>query len=1253
MMLANLAELACYLPGLIRRRLQNIGADGRLEAAKEMFPAAILFADLSGFTALTEYLTHTNPAGTEELTQILDLYFGHLVRIVTVHGGDVIKFSGDGLIALWYGDEPLPVLTRRAIQCGLAIQMMMSPAVWSTEVIDEAARRLRARVGIGAGDVTLMHLGGIYDRWELLIVGDAVRAAGAAEAAAPPGEVALTADAWELAQPWCEAEPLSDSHWRLTALLDDVPLRTFTTPVIDQEQIELLRSYVPKAILSRIDAGQSAWLAEQRYVTVLFAHLGDLNATTPLPAAQAAVRTLQTCLYRYEGSINRLGIDNKGPTLLAAFGLPPFAHEDDALRGVLAAHDIVNTLSNLGFSCTIGLTSGPALCSAVGGLERREYTMMGSVVNRAARLMQAARQQQIPLLCDGETVAACRERITFNALPPLHLRGISDPVTVFQPVLNITDDTNRQLISKARYNHAFVGRTSEMALLLDRLDRLQRGQSGGVMISGEAGIGKSHLVQEFLNQARAQNTVILSATARAIDRNPYHTIRSGLLELLNDVRLAFLSDDIYHISRQLWPTNLTTIANPTASPDQGYAGRVHDGLIAVLSKAAEHAPLMIAIEDVQWLDEPTWSLLINLLEQPVPFLLIVTGRPPLNQTEEQRRFLYHPLVDHIKLQGLSPPEIHDLIAYALDVHQVDEAIWRMIADQTQGHPFFSLELAKSLRDAGLLMRQHQMCRFVPGATKTALHMARLPATVQGFITGRFDQLTLEQQLTLKVASIIGAEFDPATLAAIHPSRLSEAQLTDQLFALQQAGLIVLERFEPHLQYAFRPAASAEAIYNLMSFAQRRQLHARLAAYLEQHTGHDPLRAITIAHHWQAAGETLRAKPFLEQAGELALHTGDYASAIDLLSKAHQIGIDEEESVIGRRERLLAEAYYGQGRLAESYRLLQSALRHLGYHLPVRRRRLIWSLFIEVIQQILILLGIPKRDVPTGKNAVEIARAAQLLVQIDYYQHDPLTMLYRLLFAMNLAETTRLPAIQARSYASMEIALNRLPMLARLYRRKAMRLAKRLNDPSTMAWVAQMQGLAALIRSEWRQAKAALQFGMSIAQQTGETRRWLECRALLAMVQLRLGDVPEALAGAGEIATRSERSRDHQVQVWGHLSAAEFYLANGDVAAAVSEWQAASNLFTDANRISRADQIWHTVLAARIALMSGETRQAHELAVQALQQINGAPPPALYLIRSYRALLAMPLSPKQRWMARLICWQVGLLFPLALRDDSGR
>ncbi len=1249
MMLANLTELACYLPGLIRRRLHNVSADGQLTPARETFPAAILFADLSGFTALTEYLTHAHPDGAEELTQILDLYFGHLVRMVTAHGGDVIKFSGDGLIALWYGDEPLAMLTRRAVQCGLAIQMIMSPAVWSTVAIDETVRRLRARVGIGAGDVTIMHLGGVFGRWELLLVGAAVRDAGAAEAAAPAGEVALTAAAWELVKPWCEADPLNNGHWRLTALLDDVPMQARELPRLEHDQLDLLRAYVPKAILTRIDAGQTAWLSEQRYVTVLFIHLADLTAETPLAAAQTAIRAIQTCLYRYEGSINRLGTDNKGPTLLAAFGLPPFAHEDDALRGIQAAREIVNTLADLGFTCTIGVASGQALCSSVGGQERREYTMMGSVVNLAARLMQAARQEAIPILCDSETVAACRDHISFSALPPLRLRGITDPVNVFQPVLSPTNGYDHPTPPAQHRNHTLIGRASEMALLRERLDWIQRGQGSGIVITGEAGIGKSQLVRAFVEQARDQGAIVLTGAARSIDRSPYNTLRAGMPGLLSDSRLHDLTDAIYEIAHELWPAALitqpsTAIVGPTG------AERLRDALITLLARAAEHAPLVIVIEDVQWLDDTTWTLLADLLDRKVPLLLVLTGQPPLNQTEAQRRLIYHPLMSQLKLQGLNPPDIHDLIAQLFEVEQVDEAIWRLIADQTQGHPFFSLELAKALRDAGLLARQQQTCRFVPGAASTALQMVRLPATVQGLITSRFDQLSLDLQLTLKTASVIGVEFDPTTLAAIHPTNLPEHQLTAQLFVLQQTGLIVLEEVDPQPRYAFRPAAVAEAIYNLMSFAQRRQLHARLAEYLERTSGHDPARAITLAHHWQAAGEPIRARPYLDQAGELALRTGDCASAINLLSQAQQIAADQSSTAMGRRERLLAEAFYCQGRLTESYQCLQRAFAHFGWPLPTTRRAMIGPVVAEGIQQLLSLLGWRPHRWQIDVNVLEIAHTAAILTQLDYYQRDPLTMLHSILRAINLAEAVNLPSVRARAYATMEVVLNRLPPLAALYRRKAMSLARTLNDPALIAWAAQMQGIAALGRGDWQRAAAALQLGMTIAQQTGEHRRWIECRALLCMAQTRTGHFAEALAGAAEVIARGERARDHQVQVWGRLSAVEIYLAAGDTTTAMNEWQQASNVFTDPNRISRADQIWHTVLAARIAYISGATNQAHELALQALQQIQGKPPLAIYLLRSYAALTQLPLPRRQHWEALLIRWQVGLIFPVALRSS---
>ncbi len=1250
MMLTNVDELACYLPGLIRRRLQNIGADGRLEPAQETFPAAILFADLSGFTALTEHFSQTHPDGTEELTHILDLYFSHLVRIITTHGGDVVKFAGDGLIALWYGEEPLARLTQRAVQCGLAIQMMMAPDVWSTVVIDETARKMRARVGIGAGDVTIMHLGGIFDRWELLVTGEAVHATGAAEAAAPPGEVALTTAAWEQIKEWYEVTPLADGHWRLTAMLDEIPLQSLPLPAIDPDQLEALRSYVPKAILARIDAGQTAWLTEQRHVTVVFVHLANLNASTPLQTAQAALRAIQTCLYRYEGSINRLGTDNKGPTLLAAFGLPPFAHEDDALRGVLAAHDIVNTLTNLGVNCAIGITSGQALCSSVGGQERREYTMMGSVVNRAARLMQAARQRGIPILCDSETTAACRDRIAFQALPPIAVRGIVGPITVFQPQL-LDRDRPAMMGNEIRLQSSpLIGRDVELAILRNRVEHLRAGKGGGVLVTGEAGIGKSHLAQTFAAEIARQGMIVIAGAARGIDRSPYQALRAALASAIANAKLSTTIVDLMRdVVQELWPPNLVAQTKTPELTQQAQGERIRDLLLGFFSKLTQHAPVVLVIENSQWLDHQTWPLLASLLDQELPLLLVLTGRPLLSLTDEQRRVIYHPAMEQITLRGLSPHSIHDLLARVFDVEQVDEAIWRLIAEQTQGHPFYSIELAKALRDAGLVMRQRHHCRFVPGAAATALQLARLPTTVQGLITSRFDQLPLSHQLTLKVASVIGSEFDLETLAAIHPASLNEQQLTGQLVALQQAGFIVLERFEPHLRYAFRPAAVAEAVYNLMSFGQRRQLHARLAAYLEQMSGRDPAQAAIIAHHWQTAGEPQRARPHLDQAGELAFHIGDYAGAIQLLSEARQIESPEERLRAGRRERLLAEAYYCQGRLAESYQHLQHAFAQLGLPLPTARRYALWPLLIECARQVLARLGVRLRYPFPAIDSSELTRATSLLTQLDYYQSDPLTLLFDLFRSLNLAEAAGLPLARARAYATMELALGRFPLVAAFYRWQSRRLVRRLNDPATAIWIAQAQGLALLGRGKWQQAAAILEPIMEQARQRGELRRWVECRALLCMAQARMGDTSAALAGTAEVIAYGERARDYQVQVWGRLSAAEIYLATGQIAEAVAQWQAASNLFADNSRMTRADLFWHTVLAARIALLRGETRQAQELAIQALDLIDGKPPIAIYLLRSYEALTRMPLPRRQRWMARLIRWQVGLIFPAASLD----
>lgn len=184
--------------------------------------------------------------------------------------------------------------------------------------------------------------------------------------------------------------PFTLSYTRLDSIHAPLtPRRALPYPAVPGLDL-VLRSYIPGAVLSRLVAEQATWLAELRRVTVIFVNLPVGDLTTRFEQAQAAMHALQTALYRYEGSVNKISLDDKGITLVAALGLPPLAHEDDAARGVQAALAMRQALADLGVHCAIGVASGRAFCGEIGSLQRREYTMIGDVVNLAARLMQAA-----------------------------------------------------------------------------------------------------------------------------------------------------------------------------------------------------------------------------------------------------------------------------------------------------------------------------------------------------------------------------------------------------------------------------------------------------------------------------------------------------------------------------------------------------------------------------------------------------------------------------------------------------------------------------------------------------------------------------------------------------------------------------------------------------------------------------------------------------------------------------------------------
>jgi predicted ATPase len=324
---------------------------------------------------------------------------------------------------------------------------------------------------------------------------------------------------------------------------------------------------------------------------------------------------------------------------------------------------------------------------------------------------------------------------------------------------------------------------------------------------------------------------------------------------------------------------------------QARADSTRDLLVRLLARAAAAGPLVIMIEDAQWLDASSWALLLAAAERVDRLLLALAARPMADPPPEYQRLAYLPATRRIQLAGLAPEQVRDLLAQRLDVDTVPPELWQLIAARSRGNPFFCEELLHALRDSGLIVVADRACQVVAGSGDPiqALNSVRLPSTVQGLITSRIDRLSPTQQLTLKVASVIGQGFTLAALSAIHPVERDPEGLVDQLFTLQQAGLVQIESFDPELAYVFKHAVAAEVAYNLMSFRQRRQLHRLLAERYE--AGGESLAAANaaqLAYHWRQADDLPQAMCYLAIAGEQALRAGAYSEAGEFLREAIRI-----------------------------------------------------------------------------------------------------------------------------------------------------------------------------------------------------------------------------------------------------------------------------------------------------------------------------------------------------------------------------
>jgi tetratricopeptide (TPR) repeat protein len=455
----------------------------------------------------------------------------------------------------------------------------------------------------------------------------------------------------------------------------------------------------------------------------------------------------------------------------------------------------------------------------------------------------------------------------------------------------------------------------------------------------------------------------------------------------------------------------------------------------------------------------------------------------------------------------------------------------------------------------------------------------LPDTLQAAITNRIDSLGPSQQLTLKVASVIGRIFAFRALQAVHPIEADKPALPDYMETLTRLSLTLVESEAPDLAYIFKHAVTQEVAYNLMLFSQRRQLHQAVAEWIEKNNEKN-LEAyyILLAHHWSQAAETTevqrndhatrKAVEYLEKAGEQAMQNYANKEAIQFFSQALELDDKLAGPEVGRvaRDRKfrraswhsrLALAHYGLGSLPDCNKHVHEALRLLESPMPESRLQIAFGLLPQVIHQIFHRLY-PSRfigsikDLPERQVALEVARLYELLGRIYFYSQETLPIMYCVLRFVNAAERAGPSPELASSYAAVAIMAGfaQLHSLAEIYVERALAVVESVNQPSNRITVGVVTSVYQITVGKWEEVRARAEEAKAICEQLGDYRQWGDSADVLAESALISGDIPYALTMETTILEEARRRHNPLQQCWGLFGVAAINIRLGNEALAV-------------------------------------------------------------------------------------------------------
>jgi class 3 adenylate cyclase/tetratricopeptide (TPR) repeat protein len=998
-------------------------------------------------------------------------------------------------------------------------------------------------------------------------------------------------------------------------------------------------SHMPEEFASKLRAARTerSMQGERRVVTILFC---DVKGSTAMAEQldpedwaeimNEAFEYLIKPIYRYEGTLARL----MGDAILAFFGAP-IAHEDDPERAILAGLDIVRDIQpfcdeirseyGLEFNVRVGINTGPVVVGEMGSDLAVEYTAMGDGINLASRMEATAQPGSVQI--SEDTYKLIAPLFDVESLGSLEVKGKEASVNTYSVIRRKVDPGSLRGIEGLEA--PLIGRADEIDRLRQSIVELQQGRGGIVSLIGEAGLGKSRLIEELkaeLGDEDSDQFAWFSCRGISYEAERPYAIFQQLIRQMTGVR----ESDPPEVVRNKIGNHINTL--PPES--QASARRAVELLLSVEAEsdfpalegealkrelfafnlntwrtAAQTCPIILEFDDLHWADPASIEMMLHMLQlvDETPLLLLCALRPyrqsPGWKVKTTADTEYPHRYTEIPLQPLSKDNSQELVNNLLEISDLPETLHDLILQKAEGNPFFVEEVVRTLIDRGAVVRDENGARWKAAQD---IEDVFIPDNLQALLTSRIDRLSSEVRSTLQYAAVIGRSFYYRVLQMISEM---ESDLDKHLNVLQRVDLIREAARIPEMEYVFRHELTRDAAYKTILRRQRKRFHLQVGEALEALF---PERleelAPRLAYHFEQGKDSEKAQKYFTKAGDSAARLYANTEAAAHYTRAIQLARRREASTDD-----LSYLYTSRGRVLEVSALYDEALENYQELELMAKEAGDQKLELAALIPQATIYSIPTAKMHEKKGKSFSDRALTLARELK----DPLSESKALWNLMLLSYFGRGTGEQALQYGEQSLAIARehnfteqlayvLHDLTRAYtmtgdfetgiaaQDEARELWRELNNLPMLADNLTSSGYINFEFGNYEVARAYAEEAKKIAQSIGNLWGQAYSGSILGSIYLELGEFSMAF----ETMTEAERLSAEAnflgskiilpgLQAWGNAFLGDYDASREAIKRALVD---ADDAQVFKARILVADAWWH--------YLNGDLDQANELMEQA-------------------------------------------------------